>query len=439
MKGLRAKLNSLSLSDLGAGLRALQVASSQRAVLESLDVSLVLCDDVLINTLTGEYRRLDDSAPATLARAAASLLADKTPAPTVFLLLPPSHFVATRYQLQVSGEKLLRSALSLQVHTLLPSYEAPLLLGLAGSQGSGAALWYPAAEAAALCRAFQEQGLLLGALMPRTLALLDEAATGEAQVLVDSDAEHSTCVSFQHGSLSSFLTVSQHDLEQEVFYRQWQQETQRQQETQQSAGRPHPSVARCEGWRELRRLLKPQRGYAFIPADAEASGWRRIRRQQQKVGAVAALVLLGVLCLPFLNNAIRKTWLEHELESALAQSAVARESQAAVVALEDEWGAVLDYPRQDTATILLALNGLIENALSNFSLDKGVVDIQGISQDQALLIERLAENEAFFDVSQSRSSSAGAASGGGDRFGIRMSVSGVDFPAYNARHPATQP
>jgi hypothetical protein len=433
MKGLRAKINGLSLSELGAGVRALQVASSQRAVLESLDVSLVLCDGALINTATGEYRDVAGSEPAAIAGAAASLLANRKPTPTVFLLLPPSHFAATRYQLHVSGEKLLRSALSLQAHTLLPAYDEPLLLGLAGNQGTGAALWYPERQAAALCHAFQDEGLLLGALMPRTLALLDDAATVEVQVLQDSDDEHSTYLSFQHGSLTNFLTASQRDLEQDIFYQQWLQET------QQSAGRPQREVASIDDWRELRRLLKPRRGYAFIPADAEAAGWRRIRRKQQKAGAVAALVVVALLCLPFLNNAIRKTLLERDLESFLEQSAAARESQAAVLAMEDEWGGVLEYPRQDAGDILLKLNSVIENALSNFSLDKGVVDIQGFSQDPALLIEQLAENESFFDVSQSRSSSAGSRDGGGDRFGIRMGVSGIDFPAYEARHPVTQP
>jgi hypothetical protein len=320
----------------------------------------------------------------------------------------------------------------LQAHTLLPAYDEPLLLGLAGNQGTGTALWYPERQAAAMCRAFQEHGLLLGALMPRTLALLDDAAP-EVQVLQDSDDEHATYLSFQHGSLSHFMTASQRDLEQDVFYQQWLHET------QQSAGRPQREMASPDDWRELRRLLKPRRGYAFIPVEAETAGWRSIRRRRQKAGAMAALVVVALLCLPFLNHAVRKALLERELESVLAESAAARDSQATVLAMEDEWGAVLEYPRQDAATIMLTLNGVIENALSNFSLDKGMVDIQGFSQDPALLIEQLAENEAFFNVSQSRSSSAGSRDGGGDRFGIRMGVSGIDFPAYEARHPVTQP
>ncbi len=432
MKGLRAKINSLSLSDLGSGLRALQTASSQRAVFESLEVSLVLCDGALINTATGEYRDVADSEPDTLARAAASLLTSRKDTPAVFLLLPPSHFVATRYQLHVSGEKLLRSALSLQAHSLLPSYEEPLLLGLAGHQGTGTALWFPERKATRLCQAFSEEGLLLGALMPRTLALVDDASV-ESQVILDSDATHQSYLHFQQGTLLNLLTVSQLDLEQEVFNRQWQQET------QQIAGPAQRNVQGRNDWCALRRMLTPRRGYAFIPAEAEAAGWHRIRQKQQKVGAVAALALVGLLCLPFLYNAAQKAWLERELEIYLEQSAAARESQAQVLALEAEWGAVLEYPRQDVGGLLLELNSVMENSLSSFNLDKGVIDIQGFAPDPAQLIEDLAANETFYDVSQSRSSSGGAASGRGDRFGIRMGVSGVDFRSYEARYPVRQP
>jgi len=432
MKGLRAKINSLSLSDLGAGLRALQVASSQRAVLDSLDASLVLCDNVLINTSTGESRQIHSSEPAMLAAAAASLLAERKPSPTVFLLLPPSHFVATRYQLNITGEKLVRSALSLQAHALLPAYDEPLLLGLAGQSGTGTALWFPERRATALHAAFQAEGLLLGAVMPRSLALLEDA-TSDVQVLQDADAVNQTYVSFANETLSGFLTASQRDLEHDVFNRQWQNET------HQIAGAPQHLIGGSDGWRALRRVLKPRRGYAFIPSQAEDAGWHRIRRQQQKVAMVSALVVVALLCVPFLKNAVHKMLLERELETHPAQSAAARESQAAVLAMEDEWGAVLEYPRQDVGNILLELNSAMENSLSNFSVNKGVVEIQGFSVDTAQLIEELAQNEAFYDVTQNRSSSAGAADRSGDRFGIRLGVSGIDFPAYEARYPVRQP
>ncbi|HWK54566.1 MAG TPA: hypothetical protein VNR18_09360 [Hyphomicrobiales bacterium] len=432
MKGLRAKLNALSLADLGAGLRAMQVASTQRAVLDSIDVSLVLHDDTLINTATGEYRPLvhqeDSTFAETLASAARSLLGGRSPAPTLLLLLPPSHFVATHYQLNVSGEKLLRSALSLQAHTLLPAHDEPLLLGLAGNQGSGVALWYPVAAANALYQSFRAQDLLLGALMPRSLALLEEGDIPEPQVVEDSDATHRNHLCYQQGQLTACFTVSQRDLSQDVFQQQWQQETAR------AGGAPQRKAATREDWSALRRCIRPLRGYSFIPHQAETAGRKTIRRQQQRRAAVAAVAVVALLCLPFLNNALRKAWLERELDQYLELSSEARESQAAVIAMENQWGAVLEYPRQDLGSVLLILNTYIDSSLSTFSLNKGVVDITGFAQDPALLIEQLSQHEEFYGVNQSRSS-ADASSNLGARFGIRMNLSNVDFPGYETRYP----
>jgi hypothetical protein len=106
--------------------------------------------------------------------------------------------------------------------------------------------------------------------------------------------------------------------------------------------------------------------------------------------------------------------------------------------MEDEWGVIAEFPRQDVASILLTLNTLIDSSLSTFSINKGVVDITGFAQDPALLIEQLAELEDFYNVGQSRSSSGGNSAARGDRFGIRFNINGVDFPAYETKYPASQ-
>ena len=106
--------------------------------------------------------------------------------------------------------------------------------------------------------------------------------------------------------------------------------------------------------------------------------------------------------------------------------------------MDESWGAISMYPIQDVGEVLLVMNAFIDNALSSFTINKGVVDISGYTQDPALLIEQLSEREEFFDVGQSRSSSAGNTGSRGDRFGVRLNVSNVDFPAYEALYPATQ-
>ena len=436
MKGLRAKFNSLSLSDLGAGLRALQVASVQRAVLDNLTVSVVLYDDLVINTSNGEYRQLTQAAgddlSTCIASATSALLGSSIQGQRVLLLLPPSLFVATRYSLTVHNEKLLRSALSLQAHSLIPAYEHKLMLGVAGNQGVGVALWYPEQSASKLFDSFREQGVLLGAIMPRTLALLELDAGAELQRIQDTDSTHQSVLVFEDGVIRSLLTISKRDLAQDVFIQQWQQNI------DDSVNAKMTRVLQASDWTALRRQVAPMRGYAFIPQGAESSGSHAIRKKQQKWGAIAATVLVGVLCLPFLANAVQKVMLQSELEKYQVLSATARESQATVIALENSWGAIADYPQQDVGKVLLTMNSFIDNALSSFTISKGVVDISGYAQDPALLIEQLSEREEFYDVGQSRSSSAGNIGSRGDRFGVRLNVSDVDFPAYEAQYPATQ-
>ena len=435
MKGLRAKFNSLSLSDLGSGLRALQVASAQRVVLDSLSVSLVLFDDVLINTSNGEYRQLEQGAEESpcmpIARAARALL---HPGQRVLLLLPPAHFVATPYSLNINNEKLLRSALSFQAHTLIPAYETKLMLAMAGNQGQGVALWYPEPAANTLFEAFHEQGLLLGAVMPRALARLDTSTeTGSASQLVrDNDSSHHCALLFEGGIIKRLLTVSKQDLDQDVFTQQWQHAL------VEMPAATEVKSSHLEDWTGLRRQIGVVRGYAFIPQRAESSGSQGIRKQQQKWGAIAATILVFVLCLPFISNAVQKALLESQLEQVQSASAGARESQASVIERDTVWGAVAQYPQQDVGQVLLSLNSFIDNALSSFTINKGVVDISGFAQDPALLIEQLSEREEFFDVGQSRSSSAGNTASRGDRFGIRLNVSDVDYPAYEAQYPAVQ-
>jgi hypothetical protein len=127
------------------------------------------------------------------------------------------------------------------------------------------------------------------------------------------------------------------------------------------------------------------------------------------------------------------------MDALLEESALARQSQAAVYQMEDEWGVVAEYPRQDVGSILLTLNQLIDSSLSSFEIDKGEVEITGFAQDPALLIEQLAEREDFFNVRQSSSSSGDNRSSRGERFSIRFNVSGVDFPGYAEKYPVVQP
>lgn len=437
MKALKAAWDKLSLQELGTAARSLVDASAHREVLERVDTSLVFVDGLLINTLSGEYREVAAAdarpEPALLAQAARDLLPARDVPPSILLLLPPADFAATRFELALSGDKLLRSALKLQAHTLVPACDDDLLLGLhsAGSN-EGIALWYPARHANALFAAFAEQGLFLAAAMPRTLALLQAQDGTTDEVLLDEDARHATLVECQQGSVRNLLSIRQVDLQQESFTEQWQAEVAK-------IGSVTRHAHGAETWRELRRVVRAQTPYSFFPAGAEQTGRALISHNQRRVLNIAAVVVVAALFLPFLNNWVQIQLLESRVEDLREASAVARASQAAVYQMEDEWGVVAEYPRQDVGRVLLTLDELIDSSLSSFEIDKGVVDISGFVQDPALLIEQLAEREDFYNVSQSSNSSGNQGANRGQSFGIRFNVSDVDFPEYEAKYPVVEP
>lgn len=445
MNPLKAALDKLSLQELGTAVRSLYAASAHREILDRADTSLVLVDGVLINTLSGEYREVGKQGdepgdeegtttlPARIARAARELLPMRESPPSIVLLLPPADFAVTRFNLALSGDKLLRSALKLQQHTLIPAFEEELLLGLhSGGSSEGVALWYPERQANELFTAFEAQGLFLAALMPRTLALLQTRESPRDEVLLDEDQRHTTVVVCKQDSVRALTSLRKVDLEQEAFAAQWQAELAR-------SGTVTLHAAGQETWRELRRVIRPLAPYCYFAAGAEKLGRELIAQNQRRVFNIAAAVLVAALFLPFLNNWVQIQILESRVENLRDASASARQSQGAVFAMEDEWGPVAEYPRQDVAKVLLALDELIDSDLSSFEIDRGVVEITGFARDPALLIEQLAEREDFFNVGQSGTSTGDNSSSRGERFSINFNVSGVDFPAYEDKYPVVEP
>lgn len=436
MKALRATLSKYSLADLMAAGRMLLADSAHQDILATIRISLVLHEGVLLNTANGEYRQVtpegEESREQALARAARQLVVPRDEVQGILLLLPTAEFISTRYHLAITGESMLRSALTLQAHTLIPAYEHELLLGLNARRQEGVALWYPARTAEALFLAFQHENLFLAALMPRTLALMSSEQREQDVVLVDEDATHVVQMELREGALRSHHTIAQVDLQQAEFAEQWQNESAKAEPAQRIR-----SAAR-ESWSARREAITPLENYCFFPKGAEQYGRKLLQQKQKRLTAIAAGVLVVLLFLPFLGNWAQMFYLNMQVASLRDESADARRSQAAVYAMEDEWGAIADYPRQDVAQVLLKLNELINSSLSTFALDKGVVDITGFAQDPALLMEQLADQQEFYDISQNRSSSGGDGGARGDRFGIRFSLNGVDFAAYEKNHPTVE-
>ncbi len=434
MKALRATLSKYSLAELMSAGRLLLADSVHQDILTTITCSLVLQDGLLINTQNGEYRPVNvesgQSRETAIAQAARQLVLARTEQQGILLLLPPSEFISSRYQLSLKGESMVRSAIALQAHTLIPAYDDALLLGINAHSSEGIALWYPARAAEALFLAFQAEQLFLAAVMPRTLALPTADQQQQDLILHDEDATHVAQLELRAGVVCSQLVITRHDLEQVAFAEQWQSET--------AKAAPAQRI-RCSNrdfWNSKRSCITPQENYCFFPKGAELYGKQRLVQKQKRFATIAAGVLAVALCLPFVGNLAQSLWLQSQVEKLRDASTDARRSQSAVYAMEDEWGAIATYPRQNVSKVLLTLNQSINSSLTTFALGKGVVDLSGSAQDPALLVEQLAEREEFHDVAQSRSSSGGE--GGKRGFGIRFNLSGIDYKGYESKYPAVK-
>ena len=422
-------LDKIPTSDIGLKIQSLLPARRHSDIFNRIDISLLLFDNTLVNTANGEAEEIalieDGSFPEAMARAARRLArGDKR---NILLLLPTADFVATAYHMNLAGEKMIRSALELQAQSLLPAYEENLLLAVNAAQQEGVALWFNEQEANRLFRAFAHEDLFLGAIMPRSLAVLDASDDDDLKTMLINDEEGSN-ISFlqvRSNAVRRLLTVNKRDLEQEVFARQWEIET------SQLKGDAVRNMTSMDDWKALKRKVQPLPEYSFLPAGAIAEQKRISFARNSKVAMAATAVVVLLLFAPFIARWLELRGVLDDLETAQDMSAEPRALQASIFDMEEEWGALYEYPDQQVAQVLVSLNSVIQSSLTSISINKGVVDITGSTNDPAYLVELLSEREEFNNVSQSTSTR-----GAGSQFGIRLNLTNVDFEDYEEKHPA---
>ena len=422
-------LDKIPTSDIGLKIQSLLPARRHSDIFNRIDISLLLFDNTLVNTANGEAEEIalieDGSFPEAMARAARRLArGDKR---NILLLLPTADFVATAYHMNLAGEKMIRSALELQAQSLLPAYEENLLLAVNAAQQEGVALWFNEQEANRLFRAFAHEDLFLGAIMPRSLAVLDASDDDDLKTMLINDEEGSN-ISFlqvRSNAVRRLLTVNKRDLEQEVFARQWEIET------SQLKGDAMRNMTSMDDWKALKRKVQPLPEYSFLPAGAIAEQKRISFARNSKVAMAATAVVVLLLFAPFIARWLELRGVLDDLESAQVMSAEPRALQVSIFDMEEEWGALYEYPDQQVAQVLVSLNSVIQSSLTSISINKGVVDITGSTNDPAYLVELLSEREEFNNVSQSTSTR-----GAGSQFGIRLNLTNVDFEDYEEKHPA---
>jgi len=422
-------LDKIPTSDIGLKIQSLLPARRHSDIFNRIDISLLLFDNTLVNTANGEAEEIalieDGSFPEAMARAARRLArGDKR---NILLLLPTADFVATAYHMNLAGEKMIRSALELQAQSLLPAYEENLLLAVNAAQQEGVALWFNEQEANRLFRAFAHEDLFLGAIMPRSLAVLDASDDDDLKTMLINDEEGSN-ISFlqvRSNAVRRLLTVNKRDLEQEVFARQWEIET------SQLKGDAMRNMTSMDDWKALKCKVQPLPEYSFLPAGAIAEQKRISFARNSKVAMAATAVVVLLLFAPFIARWLELRGVLDDLETAQDMSAEPRALQASIFDMEEEWGALYEYPDQQVAQVLVSLNSVIQSSLTSISINKGVVDITGSTNDPAYLVELLSEREEFNNVSQSTSTR-----GAGSQFGIRLNLTNVDFEDYEEKYPA---
>ena len=133
--------DKLPFRELGLKAQSLLPSGRNRETLKRVDASLLLFDHTLINTENGKTEEVtnaaDEAQELALARAARRLLPAGQDNRHILLMLPTTEFATTSYQMQVMGEKMIRSALELQSHTLIPAYDEKLLLAVNASKPGG--------------------------------------------------------------------------------------------------------------------------------------------------------------------------------------------------------------------------------------------------------------------------------------------------------------
>lgn len=422
-------LEKIPFREIGLKAQSLFPLGRHNEILKRIDASLLLYDNSLINTATGTLFEIvpneDEQYADAMARVARQLLPMSDGKKHVLLLLPTADFASTTFNMNAMSEKLVRSALELQSNSLIPAYDENLLLAVNATNPEGVALWFNEKEANDLFRAFEEQNIFLSAIMPRALAMLDtDDETDKTLLINDEEGSNISFLQVSGVAIRRLLTVNKTDLEQDVFAKQWDIEI------NQLKGEAVKTMNSLDDWQQIRQIVTPVSEYCFHPAGAIKEEKQISLAKKSKVGMAVTACLVLLLFAPFISNWLKLKDLQAELERVEELTIEPRRMRASIFDMEEEWGALEEYPNQQVGNVLISLNEVLQGALSSFSINKGVVDISGSTDDPAYLVELLAQREEFYNVAQSTNTR-----GGGAQFGIRLNLSSTDFETYDEKYP----
>ncbi|GJM12014.1 MAG: hypothetical protein DHS20C12_04170 [Pseudohongiella sp.] len=415
---------------LPAELRTLIQGGSGRDLVKKVDTSLLLFDDTVVHLETRESAKIGSSDATAIAEACAKLLSglstEQRKERVVALLLPTKFFVATKSTMPGVANENLVSALKIEADSILPSLEEPLSLAInpqSATQGDEhLALWMLDGTLSELFAAFENRELFLAMVKPRFLngGTDDESASDKKTQILDIDAETKTLARLDSGVLKSLYHVSKHDLEQEVFQRQWQEALAEDSEETTKLSDPTDYYTRLD--------VQANQEYCFFPHGALNATRRTAKGKQYIAAAAAVAALIFLAAVPFIMQGLEFRSLASTLESQRAIASTARQDQAAVVSFENEWGLINDFPEQNLREAMFTLQNILRpDTLSSLELSEGLVKIQGTSDEPQAILQRLEQDPMFTEVVFSRATS-------NQRYYIDLRLSTVNFEGYMLRY-----
>jgi hypothetical protein len=188
-----------------------------------------------------------------------------------------------------------------------------------------------------------------------------------------------------------------------------------------------------DDWLALDGIREVPADYLFFTREFQQTVSGRNRTRRIWAGSAAAAAAVLVLSLPFVYQWADAMRLEHARDAYREQARTAAAYEDEILDMEYEWGVVYEYPEPDVPAILMGLNSVIDNSLTSFSLSDSTIEIQGSTEDPEKLTKLLLEQPIFDSIEQSRSISE-SNTGGGDRFGLRLTLSGHDYPEYARKY-----
>ncbi|MCK5877344.1 MAG: PilN domain-containing protein [Candidatus Marithrix sp.] len=401
-----------------------------RNLIVSCDICLIVYNSVLLHIESQDIVAQPDESllkltPNELADAARRLLPVTNKRPRIALALPSDEFVATSLQLPAVASQNLKSVVNLQLPTLLPGITEPLLLAVQApiSGEQTIALWMSVKRANELFQAFDEVGLFLNCILPRSVISLP--STSNSYRLLDEDEGTTTCLEWSDGVIQHWLHTTKLDCDNTEFQAQFEENTSFSNDIELTK-RVH-----IDDWQKQAMPSKNAYDYAFIPPGAAANMAQATKKKKQRylIGAIL-LLIVGIMGGIYFALDYEKGLKQHLAKLENRTNTVSH-LRAEVGEIENLIGPVKKFPRQEIVKMLEILNALIpkDSWITNFSIESGVVRLDGLSPDPTQIIEVLTKENNFIEVEQSKDivKNRGRSE---LQFGIEFKLKGVDLEGY---------